>query len=161
MSGQTRRIDVQPVGDELDVGGIVEQRRERDAGRAVVDPAHRVEEVGRGRRPGRVAGPRLRDRRRRVADRDRHAVLAEPADELGRAGQLGRDGEQPEPVEERLERRARDVGRDEEVGRVLRTVPRRREERALEVEPERLGAVGRGVRQPRPDAVGEPDERLE
>ena len=34
-------------------------------------------------------------------------------------------------------------------------LPRGRDERALEVEPERLGAVGRGVRHPGADAIGE------
>ena len=60
-----------------------------------------------------------------------------------RAGQLGRDREQAEPVDERLERRARGVGRDGKVARVVGPASGRGEERALEIEPERLGAVGR------------------
>ena len=39
--------------------------------------------------------------------------------------------------------------------RVVRAASGRGEERALEIEPERLGAVGRGVGEPGPDAFGE------
>ena len=54
--------------------------------------------------------------------------------------------------------RARHVGRHQQVGRVVGPAAGRREERSLEVEPERLGPVGRGVRQPGPDPLGEGGE---
>ena len=106
------------------------------------------------RRARRVAGPRLLEgRRANGRSRSPTPRSAQPADELDRAGQLGRDRHQPEPVEERLERRRRDVGRDLQVGRVVGAATGSGEERALQVEPERLGAVGRGVRRPVADAI--------
>ena len=58
--------------------------------------------------PGRVAGPRLaRGSPPSGRSRSRTPRSREPADEVRRAGQLGRDRDEPEPVDERLERRAR------------------------------------------------------
>ena len=50
---------------------------------------------------------------------------------------------------------------DQQVARVMGPAAGRREERSLQVEPERLGPVGRGVRQPGPDPLGEGDELAE
>ena len=62
--------------------------------------------------------------------------------------QLRCDRHQPESVEERLERHRRDVGRDLQVGRVVSAATGSGEERSLQVEAERPGAVGGGVRRP-------------
>ena len=64
MSGPDGRIDVDLVGDELDVGRVVEQRGDGQARRAMVDAAHRIEQVGRRPAAGRVPGPRLLRRSR-------------------------------------------------------------------------------------------------
>ncbi len=129
-----RGMDVDTVGDELDVRRVVEQGGHGNAGRSVVDAGHRVEEVGRGRPPGVVSGTRLVEGRRRVTDRDRDAAIMEPADQVGRACQLGGDRDHAEPVDEPLEHLARGVGRDLEVGGIVRTAPAGGEERALQVE---------------------------
>ncbi len=156
-----RRMDMDAVGDQLDVGRVVEQGGHGDARRAVVDAAHGVEEVRRRSRAGREAAVRLLEGRRRMTERDGDAAIAEPADELGRARQLRRDRHQSEAIDERLERRERHVRGHQEVGRVVGTPPHGGEERPLQVEAQRLGAVGRAVREPSPDALGEGDQLVQ
>ena len=68
-------IDVDPVGDELNVDGVVEQGRHGDARRMVIDAAHGVEQMRRRARSGVVSGPRLGEGRRGVTDRDRDVAL--------------------------------------------------------------------------------------
>ncbi len=148
-----------PVGDELDVRRVVEQRGHGHAGRPMVHAAHRVEEVRRGGRAGGVARPRLLDGRRGMADRDGRPASLQPADELERPGQLGRDGHEPEPIDERLERPDRHIGWDPQERRIVGAMTGRREERSLEVEPEWLGAIRRGRRHPAADPFGERAER--
>ena len=155
MSGHSAGIDVDAVGDELHVDRVVEQGRDGDARRAVVDPGHGVEQVGRRAGAGRISSPGHLGGRRRVTDRHGDLAAGEPGDELARAGQLGRDRDQPQAADERLERRPLHVRRDPQVGLVVRAAPGGRQERALEVEPERLGAVRRRVRHPIADALGE------
>ena len=88
-------MDVDAIGDELDEGALIEQGGEREPGRPMVEPRHRVEQVGRAGRAGRIARARLFERRRRVAERDRHPAIVEPADEVRRAGELRGDGDEP------------------------------------------------------------------
>ena len=154
-----RRIDVDAIGDQLDEHRVVEQGGDGHARRMVVDPAHRVEQVRRRAGARCVAGLRLLEGRRPNDRRGRHATVREPSDEFGGAGQLRRHRHQPESVEERLQRRARDLGRDLQVGRVVGAPTGPREERSLQVEAQRLGAVGGGVRRPFTHRSGEVDER--
>ena len=111
--------------------------------------------------PAAKPGPCLLDGRRGVTDRRGDAAVAQPADELDRhRAARGRSVISRRPSSERLERRA---GRRPGTRscRVMRAASGRGEERAFEVEPERLGAVGRGVGQPGPDPLGEPGELVE
>ena len=153
------RIDVDAVRDQLDEHRVVEQGGDGHARRMMVDTRHRVEQVGRGAGARRVAGPRLLEGRARMADRGHHATVRQPSDEIRGARQLRCDRHQPESVEERLERRGRDVGRDLQVGRVVSAATGSGEERSLQVEAERPGAVGGGVRRPVANGSREVDER--
>ena len=87
----------------------------------MVDAGHRIEQVGRRRRPGGIAGARLIERsppsgRPRRPRRRSHSQAMRSRG----ARQLGRDGDQPEPVEPRLDRRVGHVGRHEQVSVVVR-----------------------------------------
>ena len=110
---------VVPVRDQLDVGVVLEERGNDEPRGAVVDAGHRVEQVRRRARAGGVAGPPLFDRRRGVAQRGRHAPCAQPADEVERPRDFRGDRGDPQPVDERLEVRGRDLRRHRDVGRVL------------------------------------------
>ena len=68
------RVDVERVGDELDPDAVIEESRQRQPRVAMREAAHGVEEVRRRHGAGGVAGPRLRDVGRRVAQRDAHAT---------------------------------------------------------------------------------------
>ena len=150
---------MEAIGDQLDVDVVVGRAATASPGarwstpvialnRWVVDDAAR-----------RVAGPCLVERRRGVAERRRHAALAEPADQLERARQLrarSSCSRSPSTSGSRSPGRRR-PGARRKAGSCA-PARRRRDERALEVEPERLGAVGRRVRDPAADALGEPRE---
>ncbi len=78
-------MDVDAVGDELDIGRVVEECREGETRGTMVEAAHRVEQVGRGRAAGRVAGAGLVERGGGVADRHRDAAVAQPGGSCSRA----------------------------------------------------------------------------
>ena len=127
----------------------------------MVDAGHGIEEVRRRSGTGRVAGPRGVQIRAGVAERDGHFPTGKPRDEVDGTRQLGCDRDHPQPVQHRLQRFARHVRRDAEGIRVMRALPVDRQERPLEVEAERLGAVGRRGWKPGPDAIGEAGECVE
>ena len=83
------------VGDQLDDDALVVQRRERGAGLAVVDRAHRVVEVRGDPGAGVEPGSRLVVRRVRVAHRGHGAALGDEADEIERSRLLGRQCHDP------------------------------------------------------------------
>ena len=68
------------------------------AGIAVVERAHRVEQVRAHRGAGVEAREELAGRRRRVSERHHHAGAGELRDQLERTGELGRHGDHPHPV---------------------------------------------------------------
>ena len=70
-------VDVDAVGDELDVGRVVEERGHCQARSPVVDAGHRVEQVRRRGPAGPVTVHRLVERSGGMPDRGRHAALAE------------------------------------------------------------------------------------
>ncbi len=128
------------VGDDADV----EVRREEEADRpglAVVERAHRVEEVGAEPRPGVGGHGGVGPRRVRVADRHRHPAGDEPADEVDRPGKLGGERDEPDghPLEPALDERHRRC--EEPLGRV-RPRPTGAQERPLEMDAEEPGALG-------------------
>ena len=94
-----------PVEDELhdDVGPG--QRGADDAGVAVVERPHRVEEVGDAPHAEVERLVRLLGARVRVARRDGDLAQEQPLDHRARAGELGRERDQPDGarVEEPLE----------------------------------------------------------
>ena len=73
-------------------------------------------------------------------------------------GELGCDRDETETVEQRLQLVAWDIGRDTQVRRVVGATARRGQERTLEIEAQRLRAIGRRGRQPFPDALREFDQ---
>ena len=153
-------VDVVAVGDELDVDASSSaSAATARPGAWWSTPRHRVEEVRRRRPAGRVAGSRLSQRRRRVAQRDRRRRAPEAA--RMRSSAPGSSG--AIVISRRPSRSGSISGRDvrggPEVARVVGALLRDRQERALEVEAERLRAIGRSGGQPRPDALGELDER--
>ncbi len=143
------------VDDQLDVRVVASQGRDRDPWRPVLDAGHRVEQMGRARRARVVARPGGREVGRRMTDRDPDAETRQALDQLEAAGDLGRDGRQAQALDERLDVGPKDVRRVPDELLVVCALARRRDERPLEVEPERVGAVGRGDRDPGPDALGE------
>ena len=98
---------------------------------------HRVEEVRHQRRAGVDPGDRLLERRVGVAEADGDAGLAQPMNQRERAGPLGRqrhhaDGAHAQQVVEHVvDRRAR--ARD--LAHAVSARPRRRQQRALQVQP--------------------------
>ena len=56
-------MDVDAIGDELDEGALIEQGGEREPGCPMVEPRHRVEQVGRAGRAGGIARACLVERR--------------------------------------------------------------------------------------------------
>ena len=81
-----------PVEDHLHDHVIPGQRRARQAGVAVPEGSHRVEDVRHCACPP-VEGPHgLLGRRVGVTARDGHAGEEQPVDQLVRAGKLGREG---------------------------------------------------------------------
>ncbi len=147
--------DVMPVGDQLDVGVVREERRDRQPRRVVVDARHAVEEVG--GRPGarRVPRPAFLHGGRRVAQRGRHASRPQPADQLQRPRQLRRDRDEAHPVDERLQVRDRHVGRHPDMGRVLGALLGGRDERPLQVEAKGARTIVGGGRHPAPHPLRE------
>ena len=98
---------------------------------AMVDAAHAVEEMGRGRAAGRIAGLGLLEGRRGVAHGRRDAAVAQPGDELERTGDLRGDRDQAQAVEVRLQLVVAQVGRGSKQGRVVRAPLGVRQPRAL------------------------------
>ena len=76
-------------------------------------------------------------------------------------GKFRGERQETQTVDQRFERLARGSGRFAKVGRRVSAATLRGEERTLEVEPERLRAIGRRGRHPCPDPVGERRERIE
>ena len=120
---------------------VVLERGDREPRGAVVDAAHRVEQVGRRPGPGAVAGPRLLERRGRVPERHHHVGAASRAISSRAPGQLRRDRDHAQAVEDRLDRLGRQLRGRAQERRVVGAATLRGEARALEVEPQRLGAV--------------------
>ena len=154
-------MDVDPVGDELHVCVVVQQGGDGDTRRSMVDAGHRVEQVGRRASTRGVRIPGAHGTRRRVPDRHHHALVVEPADEIRGTGKLRGERQETQTVDQRFERLARGTGRFAKMGRRVGTALARSQERTLEIEPERLRAVGRRGRHPCPDPVGEGGERVE
>ena len=127
----------------------------------MVHAAHPIEEVGRGRATGRIAGCGLLERGRRVAHGRRDAAVAEPGDELERAGDLRRDRDEAQAVQVGLEVLVAQVGWGSEQGRVVGAALGVRQPRSLEIRAERLRPVGGRHRHPVADLVDEPVQVVE
>ena len=115
-----RGVDVEAVGDQLDERVVLEERRDREARRTVVDAGHRVEQVGRRSGAGRVArpAPGARSPRSGRATRRRRAPRSQPI-RSSAPGSSGRDRHDAEAVDQRLEVGGVDVGRAAQVRGVV------------------------------------------
>ena len=117
-----------------------------DARRAMVDAGHRVEQVRGGRGAGFVAGAACAALAARVAERDGDAAGIEPGDQLERAWQLRRDGDEAQLIGQRRELACgTSAGVSRNAGRARLGVGRQK--RSLEVETKGVRAVvtGRSV----------------
>ena len=145
------RVDVDPVGDQLDVRRHPQECRDRQPGRSMLEAAHRVEEMGRRGGAGRERGACLVDECRRMPERHGDAGPTEHPDQVVRTGEFGRDRDQPQPLDQgSIVAGGMSAGVRSWVS-VVGAASRVRQERALEVEPERLRAIGRGIRHPARD----------
>ncbi len=101
------RRQMHAVDDHLQDHPGADQRRADDAGVTVAERSHRVEQVRDGARSAIEGRRRLHRSRVTVAARDRDAASDELVDELQRAGQLGRERDEPHRarVEEAVEQR--------------------------------------------------------
>ncbi len=134
------------VGDQLDVGVRVLEQRGAGSGLAVVQPAHRVEQVGADPGARVQRRPRHVVRRVRVADRGDDPRGRDPAHGVEPAGQLGRERDHAQVAVGRLDQPV-DLGglRVGEQRGIVRADVLRAEPRALEVDPgERAGSGERG-----------------
>jgi hypothetical protein len=96
-----------------------------------------------------------------MADRYLDAVISEPADQVDCAVQLGGDRDGSQAVDRPFELIARDRRRRPQVRLGMGTTLGGRQERSLQVEPERLGTIGRCGRDPAAYAIRECDQRIE
>ena len=125
-------MDVQPVHDEADRDPVVDERGTREAGLAVVERRHGIEEVGHGADPRIEAGDRFVEGRRAVARGHDDAVRDERADDVERAGQLGGERHHPDAGAGRPVAYQLDV-REQQPRRVMGAAPGGSDERALHV----------------------------
>jgi len=156
-----RGMHVDPVRDQLDVGIVLQERGDGQAWRAVLEAAHGVEEMRRRRGTGGERLARLVDQCRRMPERHRDARTTERPDQVGRAGELGCHRKEPQTICQRLDRLGRDICRGSELHLIMGAAPGVRQERSLEVEPERFGAVAGRARHPRTHALGEGGQVVE
>ena len=123
------------VDDDLDDHVRTGQRRAGEAGIAVRERAHRVEEVRDGVDAALEGGVRLVTGRVGVPERDGDAALLEQVDQLEGAGQLGRERDQPHRAGGQQSLEERGIGVAPELGG-MRAEALGREERPFEVDAE-------------------------
>ena len=153
-------MNVLLVCDELDERVVAGQCGDGHAGCPMIDARHGVEQVGRRRAAGVVAGDRGVQVGGRMTDRDADAERLHARDQLETARDLRGDRRQPEALDQRLDLGPSDLRRRHQVRRVVRPTTGGGNERALDVEAQRLRAVGRRARNPGTHAVCErPNDR--
>ncbi len=113
------------VGDDSGDCGTRRERRGDDAGIAMVQRAHRIEQMREHPGAGVDAGVRLVERRVGMADGDDHVARGQTANRVESARQFGRESDQPKRVHR--EHSLEGVAARLEVERGMRAQSERRE----------------------------------